>query len=101
MVHIEVGNGVVVFVEAFAHKFLVIYITGLHIKEIVEVFVGVDSVANPIYILDIVLLAFVYIDIYIDFAVVVGHYAVGNDARVAVAFFVIFVEDSVEVVLIV
>ncbi len=101
LVHIEVRHGVVVGGEALVEQLLVVYVARLHVEVGVEHVVGVDCVAHPVYVFDKVLLAFVEVDVHVNVVLIVGHYAVGCNLGVAVAFLVVLFEYSVEVVLIV
>ncbi len=101
LVHVEVGHGVVVLGESLVHELLVVDVAGLHVEVGVQHLVGVDGVADPLDVLDVVLVAFVEVDVHVDLVVVVGHHAVRDYARVAEAFLVVLLEDAVEVVLIV
>ena len=101
VVHIQRVDCIVVGAEAFVHVLLVVHVAGLHSEDVVEYGVGVYGVAYPVDVFDVVAFAFVDGDVYVDEFFVVGHDAVADDDGVAVSFFVIFFDDSVEVVLVV
>ena len=101
MVHVEVRNGVVVGGEALVHELLIVDVAGLHAEVVVEHLGGIDGVAYPRYILDVVFASFVDGDVDVDGLFVVRHNAVGHNTGVTEAFLVVFLEDEVKVVAVV
>ena len=94
VVHVKVGNCVVVLLSAFVEQFLVVYIAFFNAEHIVEYASGIHGVAHPVDVADVVFLAFVDSEIDVDGLFVVVHHAVLHDDGIAVAFFVIFVDDE-------
>ena len=101
VVHVGAGYGVVIIGGALFQECLIVDVTFLYAEERRKIFGGIDGVAHPGHIVDEVSLAFIEVDIYVDCLFVIGDHGVGENDGVAVAFFVVFLNDAVEVVLIV
>ena len=97
VVHIQVGNGVVVLKGALVEQFLVVHIAGFHSEDCVESRRRVDGVASPRNVGDIVFLTLLDVDMHVDKVVFVSRHAVAQDFGVAVAKFVVFLDDESEV----
>ena len=87
-----VAYGVFVFYEAFVQEFLVVYVATFHLQCLRERFGTVNGVTHPFYIAEVVLVAFVDVDVYVYVLFVVWHNAVGVYNSVAVAPFVVLVD---------
>ncbi len=101
IVEIDVAHGVVIFAGAFVKQLLVVDIARVYAEHIVQHLGRIHGVAHPVDVADIVFFALFHLKIHIDFAVVIFHHAVFHDACVAIAEFVILVDDPCLVVLIV
>ena len=100
LVPVHVSDGILVAREAFLYEFLVIHVAFLHAEDIRELLGVIYRVAHPFDVADVVFLSL--IDLYedIDVLVVVGRDAVGYDACVAIAVFVVFLYEVLLVFLI-
>ncbi len=101
VVHIQVGDSVVVFLSALVEQFLVVDVTLAESQHIVEHSSGIDGIADPADIVDVVSLALVDGDVNIDSLFVVVDHAVGHDDSIAISLLVVLVNDAVEVLLVV
>ena len=73
---------------------MVIDVAFLHAKHLVQALRGIEGVAHPFDVADIVLLTFLYADIDVDvFLLAVGHHAVCHNDGVAVTQFAILREQ--------
>ena len=100
-VHVVVGDGVFVLIDALFKQLLVVDVPLFYSENLVEGRRGIERIAHPCYIVDIISFAFVDTDVDVDILVIVGHNRVADDTGVAVAFLVIFLDDAVEVVAVV
>ena len=100
-VHVDVGHSVVVLTQTRVHERLIVDLARFHAENLTEHLGGVDGVAHPGDVADVVALTLVDGDIHVDAVVGVLHHAVGHDASVAVAQLVVFFQDTVEVIAIV
>ena len=94
VVVVEVADGVVIRAEALLEVRLVVDVTLLHAQLIVEVCRRVERVSHPLDVADVVLLTFLHPDDDVDRALVVGAYAVVDDAGVAVAELVVLLDEA-------
>ena len=101
VVHVEVGYGVFVFCRTLVEQCLVVDVTRLDAENVVECRRRIDCVACPRDVGNEVLFAFFHINVDIYGLFVVLSYAVAYDASIAVAQFVIFLDDEVQVVFVV
>ncbi len=101
LVGVEFGDGVIVLDEAFVEFLEVVGVAAFDAEDGVEVFVGIDGVADPCDVAEEVLLALIDSEIDVHAGGVFGRadYAVGDDLRIAVADFVVLVDDQLLVVL--
>lgn len=97
VVHIEVVDGIVFLVESFFETFGVVDVATLHAKDTSKVVGGVDAIADPRYVADVVLYAFVDVDVDVDSVVVVAHYGFVEDTSIAIAVFIVVVDECNEV----
>ena len=101
IVHIQVGDSIVILLCALVEQFLVVDIALADAQHFVEHGGRIDGVAHPRHTVDVVFLALVDGDVNVDRLVVVVDHTVGHDDRIAVALLVILVDDALLVVLIV
>ena len=101
LVGVEFGDGIIVLVEAFVEFLEVVGVAALDAEDGVEVFVGVNGVADPCDVAEEVLCALIDSEIDIDAGGIFGgtDYAVGDDLGVAVADFVVLLNDQLLVIL--
>ena len=92
IVPIVVAHGILILRESFVQLLLVIYVTGLHTKQSVEVVTRDDGVAHPCDIADIVFLSFVDLDIEVDMVLINVPHTILQNSHVAKAQLVILVD---------
>ena len=101
IVHVEVGNGIIVFGGTLVEELLVVHVARLDTEDIVEHIRGVDGVSHPVDARDIVFLSFLNLEIHIHLVVIVVYHAVAENLGIAVAKLVVFVDDELLVGLVV
>ena len=74
VVHVEVRYGVIVLLSALVEKFLVVDISLVYAEYLVEPVGGIDGVAYPVYVVDIIFLAFAEVDVNVYGLIVVRHH---------------------------
>ena len=100
VVVVIVRHSVIVFLQALLDVLHVVHVALLHAQHVVEGVCRVDGVAHPRDVAHIVFLALVEMDEDIDGVVAEVHYAVGHNLSVAVAEFVVLLDDALLVFLV-
>ncbi len=98
MVCIKARHCVLIFAEAFFEHLLVVCLSGVHSQIGVKGLCGVDCVADPFYVADVVFLSFVNSQEHVYRFVIVFSHAVMRDLSIAITEFVIFVNNSCAVI---
>ena len=100
-VHIEVGNGIFVLARALGYHLLVIHIAGFHAEHRIQVGRRENGVSHPVDARNIILLPLLDVQVHVHLLVAIVHHAVGNNLGIAVAHLIIFLYDTVLVVLVI
>ena len=93
VVPIEVANGVVVLNKSLFHELLVVDIALVHSELRTQEVGGVDGVADPVDVSDVVFLAFVDLDVDVHVLGIVVPNTVFHDDGVAESVFVVFLDE--------
>ena len=93
VVVVEIAHCVVVRMQAFLELGLIVYSSSLEGEQTVKELGRIDRVADPCKVVEIVLLALVYIEIDIDVLLIIRHYAVTDYVGVAIAPLIVFLDD--------
>ena len=101
LIHICIRHGVVVGGETFLQFLLIVNVAGLHSQEIVELVGIIYGVADPGNITNVIFMTFFKVNVDVDLLVVVWHDAVAENLGIAIAEFVVFLQNTVEVILII
>ena len=101
VVHVQRVDCIIISTQSLVHVLLVVDISGLHTKDAVEYSIGIHCIAYPIDILDVVFFAFVNIDIDVYKFFVIRHNAITHDDSITITFFVIFFDNTIEVIAVV
>ena len=99
VVEVEVRHGVVILGGALVEHLLIVDIAWIHAEIRVEHVGRIDRIAHPGYVADVILASFVDTHEHVDLAVIVFRHGIVCDARVAVSQFVVFLYQTVQVIL--
>jgi len=98
VVCVEARHGVLVLVGALVQHLLVVDVAGIHTQHGVKRLGGVDCVAYPVDVGNVIFLALVHVQENVDGLVVEPGHGVVGDFGVAVTKFVVLVDDALAVV---
>ena len=93
VVVVEVSGRVLVLLKPLPHQFLVVDVAFLHAQDGRQIVGGVDGVAHPGHVSQIILASLVHLYVYVDVLGVVVPHAVRQDGGVAVAQFVVLGDE--------
>ena len=93
VVPVVVAYGIFVLLQAFVHEFLVIDVTFSHTEGMIQIVAGDDGITDPCDVAQVVALTFFHLDKDVDVVLVDGPYGVFQNGCVAVAQFVILVDE--------
>ena len=99
IVHIHIGNGIVVLDCALIEQFLIIDITLLKAQNLIQHRGGINGVAHPVDIRDIIFLTLVDLEVDVDALVVIVGNTIPHNHGITIAFLVILVDDALLVFL--
>ena len=93
-VPVVVTHGVLVFGESLVQQLLVVHVALVHAQHAAQIVGGIDGVAHPRDVAQIVLLAFIHLDAYAHVLVVMVPHAVRDNLGVAETVLVVFLNQT-------